>query len=156
MSGQWKPGDVALVLRVGKWVPAVKGRTDWWITAWGGGSYEDSDIRPLLVIDPEDREQVERLTEAYSKQRRLITDDGDGRVNDMQAALRSLAQPEDPEPQGLGAVVRDGRGREWVRADNADTTTPWRLNTYDSDWRPWANLPRPLTVLSQGWTEEQA
>ena len=72
--------------------------------------------RPLVVIDPEDREQVERLAREY-----VITWLGPREevspetVEQMQAALRSLiAPPKPPEPTGMGAVVEDDEGVRYV------------------------------------------
>ncbi len=65
----------------------------------------------VVVISPEDREQVERLASAYTTG---IRDRSDV-ATDMQAALRSLVTPPKPdEPQGLGAVVEDAAGDRWV------------------------------------------
>jgi hypothetical protein len=62
---------------------------------------------PLVVIDPEDREQVDRLVRSYHNQNLFSV------VDDMQAALREFADPKPPkpaEPTGLGAVVEDADG----------------------------------------------
>ena len=92
----------------------------------GGVAYPESNAaavehgRPVVVIDPEDREQVERLIRAQD-----VSFDGVARENvtdadllDMQAALREFANPTPPkpdEPTGLGAVVEDAKGTRWVR-----------------------------------------
>lgn len=112
--------------------------------------------RPLLVIDPEDREQVRSILDAYYAD---IDGEADRRVSDelaenMQSALRTLVQPEDPEPTGLGAVVEDSRGVRYVRVDYP--RYPWHRVVTDTDDDPsytWNTLPRPLTVLSTGWEE---
>lgn len=112
--GEWKPGDVAMVMsRGGDSLIGIRVPYGW---EFGTGDLRDSDIedvRPLVVIDPEDREQVERLVEAmgYSI--------GTGaRVDDTQEALRSLAQPEPDEPMNDGALVEcnyDGKHGRAVR-----------------------------------------
>lgn len=58
--------------------------------------------RPLVVIDPEDREQVERLVDAY-------LDGSGGLVDSMQFGLRSLLAP--PKPDVYRHVVNAGPGR---------------------------------------------
>jgi hypothetical protein len=71
--------------------------------------------RPLVVIDPEDREQVERLTKAlveaaYRHSNVVVSDQASTATR--QAALREFADPKPPkpaEPTGLGAVVEDAR-----------------------------------------------
>ncbi|HKY58337.1 MAG TPA: hypothetical protein VJL80_09890 [Aeromicrobium sp.] len=71
--------------------------------------------RPLLVIDPEDREQAERLTAAHCAHYDHRAPVRPEEVDAMQAALRSLvAPPKPPEPTGLGAVVEDADGDRWV------------------------------------------
>jgi hypothetical protein len=68
--------------------------------------------------------------------------------------LADLIAPVVTEPLGLGAVVRDGEGTVWCRAD-ANGATSWCKRPYDGarGWRDWSGLPQPVTVLSQGWTE---
>jgi hypothetical protein len=111
--------------------------------------------RPVVVIDPEDREQVERLArDNYD----LIHKPGafdalsqmsqDAYVEFMQAALRSLiAPPKPPEPQGLGAVVEDAEGRRWVRVN---ALIPWQYEKGDTRVSWTAVAPAPVRVLSEG------
>ena len=124
MSGrEWKPGDVALVndvtrpdapwkvaMCVASAVPTIS-ETRWRIDSgevWGSVSQ----ARPVVVIDPEDREQVERLLTLLRAQDRAPET-----ADIMQAALREFANPTPPrpeEPQGLGARVTDRGGLEWA------------------------------------------
>lgn len=144
MSAQWKPGDVAMVGREVAIRVAYNGSDFAFVDGLGRHwRNEDETARPLLVIDPEDREQVERLADLLGI--------GDAYVSH---ALRSLAQPEDPEPTGLGAVVRDGRGNEWVRVEG-EYGHPWFQPGGSDSVSPWSDIPRPLTVLSSGWTEAE-
>ena len=67
-----------------------------------GSSYDEPcvDCKPVVVIDPEDRDAVEDL------------------VDQLQAALRRVANPKlskPDEPQGLGAVVEDENGIRYSR-----------------------------------------
>lgn len=95
----------------GQWVDHKKGRL------YPEGMVPE--IRPLLVIDPEDREQVERLAMAHggvSGDAPLTGDLWSIPGLRMQAALRSMLTPPGPEePQGLGAVVEDVEGTQFVR-----------------------------------------
>lgn len=122
----YEPGTVALatvrgvpgvrVLRAGG--PGVSGRKQapFWLSAefvagWRTHSdYLVTDVRPLVVIDPEECGQVERVWLALRDGKALQSRDN------LTAALRSLiAPPKPPEPTGLGAVVEDAEGRLWVR-----------------------------------------
>lgn len=118
MSRQWKPGDVARV------TDPVEGELTMiyiskGMNCWHGARADGSllcldatqavSATSLVVIDPKDREQVERLGVA-------IYDAGFTAASRLQAALRSLiADPKPPEPTGLGAVVEDAEGGMWIR-----------------------------------------
>jgi len=113
MTREWEPGDVATYATE----LAFFTDDDVWVWARTGCACLDqggihANARPLVVIDPEDREQVERVWQAWrdhAPDHRLAQDN-------LQAALRSLiAPPKPPEPTGLGAVVEDEGGVRWVR-----------------------------------------
>lgn len=132
MTGrEWQPGDVM----VATWAtiygePVVHFMVDGcknidhrdephWHDVRGGWTSSlaaAADVRPLAVIDPEDREQVERLAKAINdaiENQSLITS-----TEMTQAALRKFASPtptKPDEPTGLGAVVEDASGAEYVR-----------------------------------------
>ena len=167
---QWKPGDVALV-EVGCWAnPRVAVRTGvpsnmgWAYCGehdgrstqnWTADSHGTvTPIRPLVVIDPENREQVERLTDALQG----VGIDTTG-WDLVRAALREFADPKPPkpeEPTGLGAVVEDAAGLRWTRveAGEAKTWNPW-FPAGDPDMQPdeWARIDA-VRVLSPGYTPE--
>jgi hypothetical protein len=87
---------------------------------WMDSEGRVTDIRPLVVIDPEDCEQVERLM-------RTAFPHGifPAAADEMQRGLREFANPTPPkpeEPTGLGAVVEDAEGERWIRVD---WTNPW-------------------------------
>ena len=144
----WKPGDVARLKGNGLDTLAIRTTKDSWVWVdqkghnpihgaslcdanWGGQA------RRLVVIDPEDRAQVERLTASIYDQatdRPYVGGAADG----VQAALREFANPtpaRTDEAQGLGDLVltvtrhlyiRHGNGRAaWMLAgaspDNRDT-----------------------------------
>ena len=97
-------------------------------------------------------------------------------------ALEQQTSPPVAEPVGLGAVVRDGIGHTWVRRTDECVTEPACRKTHHHaphngmattnpepwckgvplPWAPsetsmpsvgWRDLPRPVTVLAEGWTE---
>jgi hypothetical protein len=125
---QWKPGDVAMGTIHGyTGLFTYRGEDEGWAQADGADDGWDGDfilnLRPVIVIDPEDREQVKRLISAipYAALRADV-------VERTQAALRELANPRPPkpdEPTGLGAVVEDSNGERFVRSDVV-TCNPWR------------------------------
>jgi hypothetical protein len=122
---EYKPGDVAVamihdqahvIFRVD-----IEGQERWvdrlGLATWPRGR----EIRPLVVIDPEDREQVERLyglmwsVGTVSHERGRLTEAEQREdADDLQAALREFANPKPAEPTGLGAVVEDEAGLRWV------------------------------------------
>lgn len=145
VSREWKPGDVAMVNDVTGADPETiavcvtagnTGDAHWRLMHERGGDVWSSvsKARPLAVIDPEDREAVERLMTCIPLRdrieavlRRSVDDDNFRRIGDhFQAALREFANPTPPrpeEPLGLGAVVLD--------AEN------WRWLSHRSGWRKW-------------------
>lgn len=141
MKREWKPGDVAVIegWADGKSkVVIVRVRRESadqsleFAYVEGGFDLVDElaagfTARPLVVIDPEDREQVERLADVF------CAIPSSGWVAQMQAALRSLVAPPRPkEPTGLGAVVEATCGcsdevRRYVRDPDArDFNMPFK------------------------------
>jgi hypothetical protein len=111
--------------------------------------------RPVAVLDPEDREAVERLADAHLL---ALGGHGKGSVVVMQAALRSLIAPPRPDEPGKWGVVEascvhsDNR-RPWVRDGGGNW---WPTGPYDrSDRKPerfpdcWDDLIEP-TVTRDG------
>lgn len=120
MNREWKPGDVALV-EAGCWANrkvALRLDKGW---AHTSGVNVDLDgvvvaVRPLVVIDPEDGEAVERLYRTLVSLTTLADADR------VQAALREYANPKPPridEPGTWGVVeascVHSEVRREWVK-----------------------------------------
>jgi hypothetical protein len=109
---EWQSGDVAMI-DVG--CPANRHRGIFLDGGWRYGddrwSKDDPAIvtaRPLLVIDPEDRDQATRLWQAFAAYRLAHENEEWDGIDAMQAALREFANPKPPkpdEPTGLGAVV---------------------------------------------------
>ena len=161
MSREFKPGDVAVRVRKG-----VRQRTTavlcddeyhprrlHWHHKDGGWDHLDSggevQYHPLVVIDPEDRAQVERLADIFCHV------PSSGWVDDMQASLREFANPTPPkpdEPQGLGAVVEDADGQRWLRVGTHGDCNDWRRvrgDLADSAAFDWSDF-EPIRVLSEG------
>lgn len=153
MSREWKPGDVGMSNQ-GRVFYSSNAR---WIFDDHDGPGTDSPrgLRPLVVIDPEDREQVALLLSNYHSWK-WTAGIAEASINDMQDALRALvAEPQPEEPKATGAIVRDADEELWVRRRGG----PWDcLNSpAGKDVLGWADLCRkygPLTVLSEGYSGE--
>ena len=118
------------------------------------------DLRRLVVIDPEDREQVERLMAVYTGEavkRGAISFAGyaDKRADSMQAALREFATPTPPRPDkptGLGAVVEDAEGHLWVQVRSDDRRSYRQARGENvGRYRDYADITA-VRVLSEGVT----
>jgi hypothetical protein len=117
------------------------------------------DVRPLVVIDPEDPEQVERLR-LLIDQRWAVGACGFGEA--ISDALREYARPEPPkpeEPTGLFAVVEDADGVLWGR-NNPKGIAPWSPANAAADglklpYRAWHHLD-VVRVLSPGVSPEES
>lgn len=162
----WKPGDVAMVTDGNvEWVGMVRPRHEAGaalleiVYAKGGFDIVDDlaegyTIRPLVVIDPDDAEQVERLRVALDG--RSFSAWACGANTVIAAALREFASPTPPkpeEPTGLGAVVEDDKGKRYVRYAMHDLAA-WRAEYPAEESRPYRyfhdlNIVR---VLSEGVT----
>lgn len=148
MSREWQPGDVATIPGIGVAIRGLGGR-------WFGlaGQLRASLIghHPLVVIDPEDAEQVERLVTLYCNQFPIARGPEDDLA--MAEALREFADPKPDEPTGLGAVVRDADGRSWVRT--SEDVFPWHFSDRDevgdryTDSCTYADIDA-VEVLSEG------
>lgn len=158
MSREWAPGDVALVRR---------GSSDWHRAMWAdrpnleapgwhcihGPCDNVTDVRPLVVLDAEDREQVEDVFRLMLRTLPKIAPTHRDYADALQAALRSLIEPpKPPEPMGLGAVVEDGAGRQWVRterdAGERVWEKPWLYNGLRKHWQ----IVDAVRILSEGVT----
>lgn len=122
---EWKPGDVARTKAGG--TVARTAKHEWVLLDDGHGIDigDDRIARPLVVIDPEDREQVERLTQTMRANGWTGIDDD--ATDDMQRVLRELAdqKPRIEEPTGLGAVVEDAEGKRWIRTTTKTDRAAW-------------------------------
>lgn len=155
MKRDWKPGDVASTLGVGS-QPAFRTPKGWTYIdgSTGDANGDNYGFRPLVVIDPDDREQVERLV---SLQTAAEVGNGMSFADALQAALREFADPKPPrpsEPTGLGAVIEDDKGDRWVRVGgNLDgIPRPWAEHGNIADLRDWVRYAdiTAVAVLSEG------
>jgi hypothetical protein len=163
MKREWKPGDLALVKVAHLDDPRPMFRTEsgwddggesYWAGATGDWAIEYA--RPLVIIDPEDAEQVDRLRSLYVDEavkrgamRPQFAGADELRRESFAAALREFANPTPPkpeEPTGLGAVVEDTNGVPWVRV--SDGTHRWRSSFTGGEYR-WSDF-EPVRVLSEG------
>lgn len=141
-----------------------------WISQSGVECYyahrEDqvTDVRPLVVLDPDDRQQAERFARGYIAVHQYSKtpwgereqESRDTIISAVQGAFRSLtAPPKPPEPTGLGAVVRGRDGREFVRVCSrhpGDDGHDWRADGAlgsDSSNRAWRDIDA-VEVLHEG------
>jgi hypothetical protein len=146
---KWDPGTVAMVAgRDGTEVAAIWQGNQWATSTGRYLNHWQVTVRPLVVIDPDDREAVERLDDLL-----WASVDAETAQADMQAALREFANltpPKPDEPLGLGAVVEDAAGTKWIRHDSVEIRTRW-LNTDDCEtrYRAYDDLDA-VRVLSEG------
>ena len=165
MSREWKPGDVVaatvdgrenvrLVAGWSRYEPQLR-----WCEVsprWGNGDDEEcwfmpervTDARPLVVIDPENEADVERLADEIFAAMSGV----EPTFYATQAALRSLIEPPKPDgPTGLGAVVEDANGNRWVSVTNRGADDRWQPNNLRSDKarKGYADIAA-VRVLSEG------
>jgi hypothetical protein len=163
VTREWKPGDVAVIggdvralavtFRSGgchgthpREVHWHREDGDWNVLT---GPRAPIDVSPLVVIAPEDREQVNALAEALCRHR--FSDDAADTA--VQAALRALANPQPPkpdEPTGWLAAVLDSDGNRWTITGGPNNGRKWYspdLNIYCE----WSDIAA-VKVLSEGVT----
>ena len=146
----WQPGDVGIVDGgykglVFRCLDIANEDEARWMTPRDGRFYgSDSRVRPLVVIDPEDPQQVERLYGALAARVGMAT---------ISEALRSLvALPKPEEPTGLGAVVEDEDGEKWLRCFGDAGYFVWRkAEDFESRRLRYTDITA-VRVLSEGVT----
>jgi hypothetical protein len=107
----------ALKVRLAAWY--LGGRVHADSSAWAAQVLEALKDLGLVVIDPEDREQVARIESDFASRMHWRESTlHDERRDALHATLRSLITPPKPdEPQGLGAVVELREVvYQWIRA----------------------------------------
>lgn len=179
MSGQWKPGDVAILFPPGieRGIRGIRvnlcrarhAAGEHWHTVDGDylGTMGDHRARPLLVIDPEAIPHLGDFADDVKTALNVIADNvrdiAGGDLDATEQIVRWLADqmPEPPkpdEPQGLGAVVVDNAGVEWVRTERRKNIggTVWSSAFHVSkpdraEQRAYADIDA-VEVLSEGVT----
>lgn len=136
--------------RMGETQLAVREQTaaglDFWRSAATGIVYKDheiSEVRPLVVIDPEDVDETSGLADLFCDARWSHIEGSDECDPLTRASMReALARfangerskyPKPDEPTGLGAVVEDTDGNRWVRVNAthfAGESSPMNRLTY--------------------------
>lgn len=113
----------------------------------GDGVREDSlcgICDPVVVIDPEDETTLSRLWRSLPAN--LVS------IDQLQSALREFANPKPPKPEcpaGLGAVVEDEAGEQWV---HFDSVSGWWWRDKRGRNARWHDITA-VRVLSEGVPE---
>lgn len=175
MTREWKPGDVAIyqyigqrtgtvgdpqtALRVSRCRAPSHTKGAHWHLSNGGWTQFNEHIRPFVTIDPENREDIERLALCYV--RTFAVDPISPTTvricaDQMQAALREYAAPPAPkpdEPTGWLAAVVDAEGNRYYRVSAAPApgSAAWAREGQDyvGAVLMWASVPA-VRVLSEG------
>lgn len=112
----------------------------------GGPCRGNPGCRRVVVIVPEDAEQVERLAVLLWPHYDKVESARHRKAEITAAALREFATPAPPkpeEPQGLGAVVEDADGRRFVRWCGVS-----HISEAD-DWKAQGSLSSAVVAWSQ-------
>lgn len=131
---EWKPGDVAdldLGSEIGTRRAILLNNGTTWCddhsAFWDSRGTQIKEVFPLVVIDPEDYEQIERLHDSYWSIRRHDAT----RIDALQGALRELADHKPDEPGTWGVVEascpHETTRREWVHYPDGNW---WPVFTY--------------------------
>jgi hypothetical protein len=109
-----------------------------WVVTGGRAAAPNYNVRPLVVIDPEDREQVERLALLINAQY-----DNHGvhprEVARAQAALREFADPKSPRCVAHGNEACADCSR--IRTIDFDGGECRHCSTYGTDGMHWDTCP---------------
>lgn len=134
---EWQPGDVAWVTALNRpdgFRATMDGDHLWreYGDGWKGQALpQPVSVRPLMVIDPEDREQVERLMATFDAafarlhpvEYERLSESGLSETQETaiaQAALREFANPTPPQPE-----EPTGPAARVVTADGSDLELEW-------------------------------
>jgi len=111
---------------------------------------EVTDLRTVVLLDPAKLPFVNPAASPLRKWAALAGEMDKGAwaaMFDHLADLIEAAEPSPVEPTRTLAVIRDGEGMEWYRTPGGNWTS---VDGERGLW-PWVELPRPVTVLSDGW-----
>lgn len=147
---EYKPGDVAMLTlrtRGGKRLPAMfvdppaQGLYCWHLfgnKTPGIGEGAVTKAEPLLIIDPEDRENLNAIVRA------VWPGSGSASAGRLKDVLRSRLAPRPEEPTGLGAVVEDSDGSLWINWRDPRSVgvheRPWVLVHDSHTSREWEDI----------------
>lgn len=154
---EWKPGDVGLIPFRGSKAIGLYTIDGWVIPSCPQHAINGyRDVRLLVVIDPEDDEEVERLSEVMCDL--AGTDPSDRPATwSVQKALREFANPTPriEEPTGWGAVVEAAAYTDQIRVfvRTSATSSPWHDDS--GNGHNWGELAE-VRVLSHGVSPEEA
>ena len=143
MRREWKPGDVATSRYGVVLCCRFSGGELGWMFDDASGSPDNTpaDLRPLVVIDPEDREQVGMLAASLYAEHCAFGGGGVGRLSNastsyasgytdaVQAALREFANPTPPKcgarlsidygDEGANHTCEEPKGHDGAHSDDA-------------------------------------
>jgi hypothetical protein len=121
------------------WASSVAVDGNWWFT-----EAEVTNVRPLVVLDLDD----------FAWAAKVLRNPGLGAMDTRARIADQIEQqtkpPRIPEPVGLGAVIEDENGHQWVRMGSGPA--PWMLAGASPDNRDtyaWSSLS-PARALSVG------
>lgn len=138
MSREWQPGDMARTRRGG--TVARTAIHKWVLLDDGHAVNLDHEPRPLVVIDPEDREQVERLRDILTPPGAMFRHG----CGEIEAALREFANPTPVEvfehfvleATNCAPPLQSVCGKVWAPNDNSVSvgTCPECEAIVDAGW----------------------
>ncbi len=151
----WEPGVVAKALD--SLTPLrfkVSGDPELWLDVAGDVRYPScNQLRPLLVLDPDDADQMHQIAGHFWGHDKGGHEETTRRITEAVRAMLPKPTPvRPPEPTGLGAVVEDDSHRRFVRVD--DRKRPWVTQSLGVANRlSWDEVAEnPVKVLSEGVT----
>lgn len=109
-------------------------------------------VTVTLTYTVEEARRVAHLIDKVDRSTQLSYDDHDRLLCIASAIRLQLPQPKPAEPTGLGAVVKDREGYEWVKIDRHPACNDWRkVNPGEPDFgRARYSDIDAVEVLSEG------
>lgn len=110
-----------------------------------------TDVTVTFTYTADEAARMAHLVERVDRCTTLAYDDHDRLLLISSAIRRALPPPRPAEPQGLGAVVEDAKGRRWVRYPRPSEHSKFCWNAGNGAVK-WSEIDSPK-VLSEGWSE---